>query len=114
MGKKNNRTRSDRLKDSWGNLSDIEGGYEDTYDDSLLNNLIPPMKEPLSIEEDVVFESLGKENLISIEASDCVDDGNFENEINLISEELHKKSSEQFDSKSIVSSTISLNEPSCS
>jgi len=101
MGKnKNNRTRYDLFEEYLENPSDME----DTYDDSLWDNLIPQTEQPPSVEEEVVFESLGKENLIPSDASDCVDNDDIETEINLMSKRLGKKSREKFENKSSVSS----------
>lgn len=93
MGKKKNKVRNELFKECLCNLSDMEDTYNDTFDDSLWNGLIPQNESPLSIEEDIIFESLGKENLITSDASDYVgvDDIEIETEISLISEELGKK-----------------------
>ena len=93
MGKKKNKVRNELFKECLCNLSDMEDTYNDTFDDSLWNGLIPHNESPLSIEEDIIFESLGKENLITSDASDYVgvDDIEIETEISLISEELGKK-----------------------
>lgn len=103
MGKKkNNKMRNDLFKEYWRNPSDME----DTYDDSLWDDLISKTEQPPSMEDEVVFEFLGKENLIPSEASDCVDDGDIETEINLISAELCQKTCEK--SEYSVSSTDSI------
>lgn len=95
MGKNNKKTRSKLLEEYWENLSNTEDDtYGDIYDESLWDDLIPQTEQQPPMEEEVVFESLGKENLIPSEASDCVGDGDIEVEINLISAELRKKSRE--------------------
>ena len=124
MGKKN-ELRSDRDKDCWEIAAETDDIYEDTYGDSLMDNLTStmddihedtygdsllddlthPMDTPISVDEEV-YKSMVKETLITPDASDCIDD--IESEVGLMPEELVEKSKSNFSvsSKDIISSQL--------